>query len=87
MSPEAINSYYFGDDAIGTYSDVFQLCLVFAFVLTRKYPGGIISDENTLNTTPAIRNLLIKSLSNIYSDRPQNGCELVQQYNAATYNI
>ena len=87
MSPEAINNYYFGDDAIGTYSDVFQLCLVFVFVLTRKYPGGIISDENTLNTTPAIRNLLIKSLSNIYSDRPQNGRELVQQYNAATYNM
>lgn len=86
MSPEAINGYYFGTDLIGTYSDVFQLCLVFAFVLTKNYPGGIISTSNNLNTTPPIRDLIIASLSNDINCRPKDGHDLVTRYNAATYD-
>lgn len=85
MSPEAITSFYFGKDLIGTYSDVFQLCAVFAFVLTQSYPGGIISDAKDLNTTPEIKSFIIKALANDYNDRPKDGHALVQKYNEATY--
>lgn len=87
MSPEAVNSYYFGTDTIGTYSDVFQLCAVFAFVLTRSHPGGVISDSNNLNTTSNIRQLILKSLSNDIKDRPQNGHELAEMYSEATLTL
>lgn len=86
MSPEAVDSYYWGTDTISTYSDVFQLCAVFAFVLTRKHPGGILSVNDGLNTTPSIKQLIIESLSNEYGRRPVDGHALVQRYNAATYD-
>ena len=44
ISPEAVDKFYFGDNAtdkIDTYSDVYQLCMVFIFVINKKYPGGI----------------------------------------------
>lgn len=85
MSPEAVDCSYFESDLIGTHSDVFQLCAVFVFVLTKRFPGGIIQDSNNLNTTPEIRDVLIRSLSNDYSQRPADGSELVVQYNNATY--
>lgn len=85
MSPEAVDNYYWGSDSIGTYSDVFQLCAVFAFVLMRKHPGGMISPENDLNTTPSLRQLLVDSLSNEYSQRPVDGHALVRRYNSAIY--
>lgn len=85
MSPEAIDCSYFESDLIGTHSDAFQLCAVFVFVLTKRFPGGIIQDSNNLNTTPEIRDVLIRSLSNDYSQRPADGSELVAQYNKATY--
>ena len=85
MSPEAVDCSYFHSDLIGTYSDVFQLCAVFVFVLTKRFPGGIIQESNNLNTTPEIREVLIRSLSNDYSQRPADGSELVVQYNNATY--
>ena len=64
---------------------MFQLCAVFVFVLTKRFPGGIIQESNNLNTTPEIREVLIRSLSNDYSQRPADGSELVVQYNNATY--
>lgn len=85
MSPEAITSFYFGKDLIGTYSDVFQMCAVFLFVLTKNYPGGIISAES-INTTPSIRQLLLSAMSNDFNARPIDGHELVRRYNDATYN-
>lgn len=85
MSPEAVDCSYFQSNLIGTYSDVFQLCAVFAFVLTKRFPGGIIQESNDLNTTPEIRDVLIRSLSNDYAQRPADGSALVAQYNIATY--
>ena len=84
MSPEAVDSYYFGEDKIGKYSDVFQICLVFIFVLTHKYPGGIFSTEE-MNTTPLIRELMLNAISNDIHKRPQDGHELVEIFNNATY--
>lgn len=84
MSPEAIDCYYFGGKEIGKYSDVFQICLVFVFVLTHKYPGGIFSAED-VDTTPLIKELILEAISNDYHKRPQDGLELVEKFNNATY--
>lgn len=84
MSPEAIDCYYFGGKEIGKYSDVFQICLVFVFVLTHKYPGGIFSAED-IDTTPLIKELILEAISNDYHKRPQDGIELVEKFNNATY--
>lgn len=85
MSPEAVDSIYFGSTAIGKYSDVFQLCAIFVFVLTRRYPGGMMDADDEMNTTPEIKSLLLQALSNNYLRRPADGHELVQRYNEATY--
>lgn len=86
MSPEAINSYYFGLDEINKRSDVFQLCSVFAFVLNHRYPGGILNIDD-FNTTEPIRNLLLSSLSNNMDLRPIDGDDLFKKFTEATiYN-
>lgn len=87
MSPEAVDRHYFGSADISACSDVYQMCAIFAFVLTKHYPGGIITDQSTLNTTPEISSLILAALSNVSSLRPQDGTELLDRYNAATYII
>lgn len=84
MTPEAMDNIYFMNDNIGTYSDVFQLGAIFAFVLTKHYPGGIIQQYNQLNTTPEISMLIKQTLSNDFNLRPKNGGELLKCYNIAT---
>lgn len=71
MSPEAIDCYYFGGKEIGKYSDVFQICLVFVFVLTHKYPGGIFSAEN-IDTTPLIKELILEAMLLEMDDEDDN---------------
>lgn len=87
MSPEAVNKVYFGTDVIGPYSDVFQLCEVFLFFLTRSYPGGMLQENASINTTPAIKSLLLRSVANDMRIRPQNGKDLLEQFNSATFGI
>ena len=82
MSPEAVSSFYFGQDLIGTYSDVYQLCAVFAFVLTKNYPGGVLY-PNSLNTTVEIEKVILDSLSNDFCNRPVDGHALALRYNEA----
>lgn len=84
MTPEAMDNIYFKNENIGTYSDVFQMGAVFAFVLTKHYPGGIIHQDNQLNTTPEISLVIKQALSNDFNLRPQNGDELLRCYNVAT---
>ena len=87
MSPEAVNKVYFGADTIGPYSDVFQLCEVFLFFLTRSYPGGMLQENARIDTTPAIKSLLLRSIANDMTVRPQNGKDLLEQFNSATLGI
>lgn len=84
ISPEAVNKYYFGTDDIGPYSDVYQLGMLFTFVLSRRYPGGIVTSDYCFNTTEEIKNVLIETLSNNCDRRPQNGQELLKLFNEAT---
>lgn len=86
ISPEAVNYAVFNKDEIGTWSDVYQLGLVFAFVLLRRYPGGVFSESETLNTTMPIKKVVFDSISNNYIRRPKNGAALLEAFNSATIN-
>lgn len=85
ISPEAVTKYYFGTEDISTYSDVYQLCLVFLFVITKSFPGGIILKDDIINTTEPIKELLLSALSNNPKSRPNDGSELLKRYNESTY--
>lgn len=86
MSPEAVNKYYFGINEIGTYSDVYQMGMIFAFVLMKKFPGGILDESNLTETDGIIRNVILMTLANDYTKRPKNGCTLLELINNATIN-
>ena len=63
------------------------MCAIFAFVLTKHYPGGIITNQSTLNTTPEISKLILEELSNASSLRPQDDNELLDRYNVMQLHI
>lgn len=86
ISPEAVNKYYFGTNDIGTYSDVYQMGMIFAFVLMKKFPGGILNESDFIKTGGAIGNIILKTLSNDYTKRPENGGTLLDLINDATIN-
>lgn len=86
MSPEAVNKYYFGINEIGTYSDVYQMGMIFAFVLMKKFPGGILDEDNFMNADETIRNIILKTLVNDYTKRPENGGMLFELIKDATIN-
>lgn len=86
ISPEAVNKYYFGTNEIGTYSDVYQMGMIFAFVLMRKFPGGILNEGNFANADGAIVNAILKTLVNDYTKRPETGGALLELINNATIN-
>lgn len=86
MSPEAVNKYYFGINEIGTYSDVYQMGMIFAFVLMKKFPGGILDEGNFINADGTFRNIILKTLANDYTKRPENGGTLLELINDATIN-
>lgn len=86
ISPEAVNKYYFGMNDIGTYSDVYQMGMIFAFVLTKKFPGGILKEDDFTGTDEFIGNIILKTLSNDYTKRPENGEALLELINDATIN-
>lgn len=46
MSPESINKIYNPDIEISTYSDVFQLCNVFWYIVNKKNSLGIVTEED-----------------------------------------
>lgn len=86
MSPEAVNKYYFGINEIGTYSDVYQMGMIFAFVLMKRFPGGTLDEGNFESVDGVIRNIILKTLTNDYTKRPENGGILLELINDATIN-
>lgn len=85
ISPEAVNKFYFGEDCNGkidTYSDIYQLCLVFIFVINRKYPGGVFTKSDINCSLEQLSELLLNGLSNNPQNRPINGRELFNALNA-----
>lgn len=86
MSPEAVNKYYFGINEIGTYSDVYQMGMIFAFVLMKRFPGGILETGNFTNADGAMGNIILRALTNDYTKRPENGGKLLKMINDVTIN-
>jgi len=84
MSPEAVDKYYFSNNEIGTYSDVYQIGMIFAFVLLGHYPGGIIDEEAFEKAPRTLISTIIQALNNDKSRRPQNGAELLELINKST---
>lgn len=86
ISPEAVNKYYFGMNDIGTYSDVYQMGMIFALVLTKRFPGGILNGDEFTGTDKFIGNIILRALANDYTKRPENGEVLLELINDATIN-
>lgn len=84
LSPEAINNFYLQNVEICEYSDVYQICAVFWFVATYCHPTGILSKSDWKGEDNNIYDIIIKSLSHDFAQRPQNGMELYQMFCAAT---
>lgn len=84
ISPEAVNKFYFGMNEIGTYSDVYQMGMIFAFVLMKRFPGGILNENSFTDVDEAISSIVLMTLENDYTRRPQNGGTLLDLINDAT---
>lgn len=84
LSPEATNKIYFGDTEIDASSDVYQLCSVFWFIITRYYPLGIIDEDDYALFDQEICKQLLLSLKYSKSKRPQSGMELYDNIRKAT---
>ncbi|MHB1681283.1 MAG: serine/threonine protein kinase [Bacilli bacterium] len=82
MSPESINKKMGNDDKISKQSDVFQLCSVFWFIVTRRHPTGIVEPEDW--TGPSnIYEVIHDALSHDPCKRPQDGTELCSRLSTA----
>lgn len=86
LSPEAINKWLFSSDEIDKSSDVFQLCAVFWFVITRRHPLGLICTDDFIGYNEEICDVIIKSMSYCRSKRPSDGFQLYQEICDATIN-
>lgn len=84
MSPEAINRTINSEDTIDKYSDVFQLCAVFWFVINKRHPAGIVSEDDWVDDDKSIFNTIHQSLSHNCTKRPQDGKELFDLIYKAT---
>lgn len=78
LSPEASDKVYFGKEEIDAASDVYQLCAVFWFIITRRYPLGVIEKEDYKFYNCMVCEELLKALKYNKSKRTQNAGELYE---------
>lgn len=71
MSPEANNRSVGLPDEIGSASDVFQLAAVFWWVVTRRHPSGILTQEDWTGS-PRLFEPISKALQHSLGRRFQN---------------
>lgn len=76
MSPEAINRIYNSSVCIVPASDVFQLSAVFWFVVTLKYPLGIVTADDWESDDVEIGKVILSGLTHNTDKRLHNGNEL-----------
>jgi serine/threonine-protein kinase len=86
LSPEASDRIYFGTQEIDAASDVYQLCAVFWFIITRRYPLGIIEDDDYSSYDGIVCKELLKALKYNRDKRTQNGEALYECLCNATIN-
>jgi serine/threonine-protein kinase len=86
LSPEATDRVYFGTQEVDAVSDVYQLCAVFWFVITRRYPLGIIEADDYSLFDSLVCQELIKALKYNRDKRIPNGAALYECICNATIN-
>ena len=85
ISPEAITKYYFNTGNVSQTSDVYQLCMVFLFVITKTFPGGQIRETDIVEFPREIIKLFLDSTSYNVKYRPSNGQDLLNKLNCITF--
>jgi eukaryotic-like serine/threonine-protein kinase len=78
MSPEAVSKAMGLGDTIDCCSDLFQLALVFWFVVTRRPPIGILTIEDWSGPS-YLGQLLLETLQHNPSRRPKSTTEFLRQ--------
>jgi serine/threonine-protein kinase len=86
LSPEAMDKFYFGTHEIDKASDVYQLCAVFWFIITRRYPLGIIESDDYDSFDDQVCKELIRALKYNKNKRIPNGAALYDSICKATIN-
>lgn len=86
LSPEATDLVYFGTQGIDATSDVYQLCAVFWFIITRRYPLGVIDADDYSPYDVQVCHELLKSLKYSKDKRVQTGSALYESICNVTIN-
>lgn len=86
MSPESLNRFLGNSDEISKYSDVFQLCSIFWYVINGRHPLGVISKDDW-EGPDHLFDVIFNALSHNASKRPSDGCELLEQLERATLSV
>lgn len=81
MSPEALNRIYDQSVEIIPASDVFQLSAVFWFVVTSRYPLGIVTKDDWIEDEKELCEVLLDGLLYDSNRRIQDGNELNKEIN------
>lgn len=84
LSPEASDRIYFGTQEIDVASDVYQLCAVFWFIITRRYPLGVIEDDDYPSHDGVVCKELLKALKYNKGKRTQSSTALYESICKAT---
>ena len=85
MSPEALNHIYDQNISISKASDVFQLAAIFWYVVTSRYPLGIVDSSDFDPQLSDLCNVLLKGLQNSPQKRIPNGEELLKELNKIAF--
>jgi serine/threonine-protein kinase len=86
LSPEATDRSYFGTEGIDATSDVYQLCAVFWFIITRRYPLGVIETDDYATYDGKVCQELLKALKYNKGKRTPSGTALYESICNATIN-
>lgn len=86
LSPEATDRVYFGINEINEASDVYQLCAVFWFIITKRYPLGIIELDDYSAFDCHICEELLKAMTYDRNKRTPNGLSLYENICKITIN-
>lgn len=86
MSPESLNRSIGNPDEISKYSDVFQLCSIFWYVINGRHPLGVISKDDW-EGPDHLFDVIYNALSHKADKRPSDGYELLEQLERATLSV
>lgn len=84
MSPEAMNKAIGNADIINKASDVYQLCSVFWYVVTKRHPTGCLDSSDWPGYTD-LYHLIVKALSHDHRRRPVDGSLLSEEFDEIFY--